>query len=408
MKAICPISGVPFRTYDSLALQWPVEHPIFSIPYEQLVLLLDDIKNQEEELLTNWNADSVAQKKDASEAAKHSDLTNATNIAIHEKQWRNPAFKLYQTKHLVMLAFMKHAELLSLEKGYACRPKPEVIDSHFWQGIELFSWVCHIDNPKLRNSIPRYRVSSQNEDFGNLSEYLEEVSKVQTNFGNRYLDISTEKKLAVWEQAIAILTRRREVLKEKLSTSNNPLAARWALTITAAPKDIWDFWYAILSSSSTKITFEGVKVNGKVEAVTAGDLRELYDYLDDNLIRPKGEIGEYHRDDSEFYFIARQTVLDIVRTHILTLEQGLSSYRIVNSAVGDRILYASDDALNKQALEAGLEIMPNFTEFPKRLDYIRALAGWRTRVRNKLLEVSEQESGQTTLNKEEKGKYEIL
>src|SRR5438094_646032 len=101
MKAICPISGVPFRTFDSLPLQWAVNHPVFSIPYHQLVILLEDIRKQEEEILASWNKDSSELKKQAAEAARLRDLTNAANLAIHEHNWKNPAFRLYQTKHLV-------------------------------------------------------------------------------------------------------------------------------------------------------------------------------------------------------------------------------------------------------------------------------------------------------------------
>jgi hypothetical protein len=409
MKAICPISGVPFRTYDSLPLQWAVEHPVFSIPYNQLVLVLDTIRAQEEELIQNWSKDTADLKQAASQAAQIKDLTNSASLAIHERNWTNPAFKLYQTKHLVMLAFMQEAELIEVEKGYAARPKPEIVDSHFWNAIELFSWACTLSNPQLQRGLPKYRVSHDNEAMENFPEYLEEVSKIKESIGSRFRSYSTERKLAAWEQAIAILTRRREVLKQKLSISNNPLAAKWALTITNAPKQYWDFWYAILSSSSTKITFEGVKVGDKIESVTAGDLRELYDWLDDNLIRPKGEVGEYHRDDSEFYFIARQTVLDIIRTHILILEQGTSSYKIVNAAVGDAIVALSDDKLEQRAKEEGLQSRPSFTEHPTKIAFIKALAAWRTQTKTELLAREEAKAGKApTLNKEEKGIYEIL
>jgi hypothetical protein len=249
----------------------------------------------------------------------------------------------------------------------------------------------------------------------NLPEYLEIFSKIKDSIGSKYRSFSTERKLAAWEQAIAILSRRRTILKEKLSTSHNPLAAKWALTITNAPDKLWNFWYAILSSSSTKITFEGVKVGDKIEFVTPGDLRELYDHLDDNLIRPKGEIGEYHRDDSEFYFIARQTVLDIIRSHILILEQGTSSYRIVNSALGDEIVTMSDDALEVKAQENGLAIKPNFADHLTRISFIKAMAAWRTTTKQKLLEMQPKEEevikpGKEALpySREERKIYEIL
>ena len=407
MKAICPISGVPFRTYDSLDLLWECPHPIFQLSFEMLVQVLEDIRNQEQKLLELTNKDSASQREYVAEAAQIRDLTNAASMAIHEKNWTNPAFRLYQTKHLILLAFMKQAELLDVEKGYAARPKPEIVDSHFWHATELFSWACTLSTEALRNRLPRYRVSKDNEGMGNLPEYIEIFNKVKYSIGNRFRDASTERKLAAWEMAISILTRRRETLKEKLSTSHNPLAAKWALTITNAPKQYWDFWYAILSSPSTKITFEGVRIGDRIEAVTAGDLRELYDWLDDNLIRPKGDVGEYHRDDSEFYFIARQTVLDIVRTHILILEQGTSSFRIVNAAIGDQVLSYSDDVLEKKALT--LKIggpKPSFANYSKKIDFIKAIAGWRNEIKTKILEIEQAKEPQ--MSKEEKAKYEIL
>lgn len=410
MKAICPLSGVPFRTYDSLSLQWAVNHPIFSIPFERLVLLLDDIRAEEEKLIINWNKDSIDSKNEAVQAISIKDLTKDANLAMSEKQWKNPSFRLYQTKHLVMLALMNHAELLDVETGYAARPKPTIIDSHFWHATELFSWVCTLSNPQLHARVPRYRVSKDNEGMENIPEYLEAVDKIKTHIGSKYRDFSTDKKLAAWEMAISIIARRRDVLKQKLSTSTNPIAAKWALTITNCPKQYWDFWYAILSSSSTKITFEGVKIGDKWEVVTAGDLRELYDWLDDNLIRPKGDVNEYHRDDTEFYFIARQTVLDIVRTHVLILEQGTSSFRIVNAAVGDRIVSSNDDNLEIAAIKAGLNTKPKFGTFPTKIAFIKALAHWRMQTKNALLDIENAKlpPEQQSLNKDEKAKYEIL
>lgn len=411
MKAICPITGVPFRTFDSLNLTWTVNHPIFSVSYIKLISILEDIRQQETELILNWDKNTSNLKQEVDQAASIKDLTNAANLAIHEHNWKNPAFRLYQTKHLVLLAFMMHADLLDVKEGYAARPKPKIIDSHFWSGIELFSWACTLNNEQLKNRLPRYRISEDNEEMANLPEYIEIFAKVKEAIGSKYRSFSTERKLAAWEQAIAILSRRRSVLKEKLSTSHNPLAAKWALTITNTPKEYWDFWYAILSSPSTKITFEGVKVGDKIEAVTAGDLRELYDWLDDNLIRPKGEIGEYHRDDSEFYFISRQTVLDIIRTHILILEQGTSSYRIVNAAIGDEIVSMSDDILEKKAIEHGLDGKPAFVLYPSKIGLIKAMAAWRTKTKHKLLEITQSKDKNietTPYSKEEKGKYEIL
>lgn len=390
MKAICPISGVPFRTYDSLPLHYAVPHPIFSVPFEALVNVLEDIRLQEEQEIKNFNSETQKQKDELNSIVNSQRLANLALEAIHEKNWRNPAFKLYQTKHLVMLAFMKMAELLETEHGYCARPSPQIIEAYFWRASELFTWACTISSPFMKETLPKYRVSQQNENLENFVEYLEILEETKNSIGMRYRSISEERKLEALEKAITILSRRREILHKDLSNATNNLAAKWALTMTRAPKDLHDFWLAILASSSMKVTFEGVQVNGKWEIVTEGDLRELRDFLEDNLIGPKGEHKEYHRDDAEYYFTARQVVLNIVRRHIAILEQGTSSYKIVNVALGDVILNSSDDSLERQAIDKGLPGKPNFTEFvgQSKIQFIKAMARWRHTTKTQLLEIS--------------------
>lgn len=407
MKAICPVSGIPFRTYDSLTLQVACEHPIFSIPFDSLVLLLEDIRIQEEDQIKNISDETLALQEEVKTLATIKDLTNITVAAIHERNWRNPVFKLYQTKHLTMLALMKHAELLENENGYAARPSPNIIDAYFWHGSELFIWASTIKNPALRK-LPKYRISRQNEDMGNLSEYLDLLDSAKDSIGKRFRTITEENKLRTMEQALSILSKRRDAYKLNLTAGNNHLAARWALTITRCPKDIYPFWYAILSSPSTKITFEGVKIDETMQIVTQGDLRELRDFLEDNLIGPRGEPKKVHLDDSEYYFMARQTVLNIVRKHIAILEQGTSSYRIVNTVIGDEVLSASDDVLEKKGLELGLNPKPALMDYPKKIDFIRAIAAWRNETKEKLLAIKQDKSGDIKLTKEERNKYEIL
>lgn len=412
MRAICPITGIPFRTYDSLALHIAYPHPIFAMPFESLVVVLEQIRVQEEKEIEGWNADTQELKEEAKKMAALKFLTAETVEAIHEHNWNNTAFKLYQTKHLVMLAFAKHAELLQCEHGYAARPKPEIIEAHFWEACELFIWACTLRSPSLIQTLPIYKVSQINENMGNFKEYLEILDEVKTSIGERYRSISEENKLASWEQAIAILSRRRNVLKTKLATASNSLAAKWALTITRAPKDIWPFWYGILASSSTKITFEGVNIDGKWEAVNRGDLAELRDWLEDNLIGPKGEVSTGHKDDLEYYFVARQTVLDIVRSHISILEQGTSSYQIVNVAMGADILNASDDKLHEKAITAGLLGKPAWSDNLKKIEFIKAMAKWRHETKTALLEISnklgQEISKQQTQASKGKSNYEIL
>jgi len=414
MKAICPISGVPFRTYDSLTLKLAVEHPIFSIPFEQLVLLLEDIRIQEEEQLKSMNKDSVETQNALANFATVQDLTTPVVEAIHEKNWRNPAFRLYQTKHLVMLALMKQAALLENETGYVARPAPSIISAYFWQASELFTWANTLRNPALIERLPKYKVSKENEDMGNLPNYLDILSEVKDKIGARYRSLAEENKLAAWQKAITIMARRKEIMKKEITTGNNTIVAKWALAVTRAPKDIYDFWYGILTSSSVKITFDGVKVGEQWQAVTAGDLRELRDHLEDNLIGPRGEVEtsrkkQTHEDDSEYYFMARHVVLEIVRKHIAILEQGTSAYRIINIAMGDDIITANDDVLEQKAIEAGLPARPNFAYFKNKVEYIRAIAGWRGTIKNLLLELAEQKDKESQQSQgKDDSNYEIL
>ena len=407
MKVICPYSGVPFRTYDSLRTRAAIPHPVFSIPFESLCLLLEDIREQEEQELAKVSENlenQVTGSKDLESLASKS-LTDSTIEAIHEKNWRNPVFKLYQTKHLVMLSFMKHAELLINENGYAARPAPKIIDAYFWQACEVFVWAAGLRNPALIERLPKYRVSKQNEDMSNFSDYLDLLDSAKSSIGARYRSITEENKLRAMEQGLAILTKRRTALNREVTSGTNHLAARWALTITRCPKDIYEFWYGILASKPVNIIFSGVHVGDQVQNVTIGDLRELRDWLEDNLIGPRGEDKKTSvptMDDSEYYFIARQTVLNIVRRHIAVIEQGTTSYKIVNAAMGEQIAAASDDQLEKLALERGLDPKPELIGLSK-IDAIRSLAGWRLRTKQALGAMAPPES------KQSKGsEYEIL
>lgn len=406
MKAICPVSGIPFRTYDSLALSIPYLHPIFSVDYDSIVLMLDRIHEQEQEVIENIKKDSDVDFQDIGFLTPN--LSQQMLEAINEKNWKNPVFKLYQTKHLVMLALMRHANLLENENGYIARPKPNVLEAYFWQACELFIWANTIRNPALLERIPKYRISKYNEDMGNFQDYIEILAEAKDDIGSRYRSFSEEKQLAIWERAIALLTKRREAHKKEITASNNHVAARWALTITRAPKDIYEYWYQILASRSTKIIFDGVRVGEKWENVTVQDLRELRDWLEDNLIGPSGEHKQTHLDDSEYYFIARQTVLGIVRRHIAIVEQGTTSYKIVNVATGDEVLTASDDELERRAIEAGLEdaIKPTFDATQGKFAFIKAMAVWRHSVKTQLLAAPQEVSKEQTTKVDKR--YEIL
>lgn len=409
MKAICPISGVPFRTYDSLPTVVPYHHPIFALSFDELTLLLETVRSQEETELKRTEFITDEERNDLEFAAKIKDLTNRAVEAIHEKNYKNPAFKLYQTKHLTMLAFMRMANLLEHETGYVARPSPQIIEAFYWNAIELFAWACTIRNPQLIGELPHYRVSKQNENMENFSAYLDILAEAKDSIGSRMRSRMDEQRIVSMARALAILSKRRDVYKTNITAGNNHLAAKWALMVTRPPKEIAPFWYGILSSSSVKITFEGVKIDEVWQRVTAGDLRELRDFLMDNLIAPRGEHKQTHLDDGEYYFMARKTCLDIVNRHIAIIEQGTATYQIVNAALGDQILTASDDVLERKGLAAGLEAKPDFTKFGTKIQLLQAMAKWRLSIRQQLITIANQETVKIVAEvKKDGGKFEIL
>lgn len=416
MKAVCPISGIPFRTYDSLPVKVAYQHPIFSLSYDQLIYLLDIIREQDEETLNSLVTLKDTNYEFIDKITIPKKMSNIAMEAIQEKNWTNPVFKLYQTKHLTMLAFMKLANLLENEEGYIARPSPNIVEAYFWPSIELFVWANATPRQFLIEFLPKYRVSKHNEDMGNFSEYLNILAEVKANVGDRYRTRSQENQIISMQRALSILSKRRDVYKQALTNGNNKLAAQWALMITRPPKDMYEFWYAILSSPSLQITFEGVKIKDKMEMVTAGDLRELKDFLEDNLIGPRGNEKsdkQKHDDDSEHYFVARQTVLSIVRRHISILEQGTAGYQIVNAALGADILSSTDDQLDEKAAIAGLDRKPSFVDYTGqgRFAFIRAMARWRVITKQALIELSNMTvEGIPTEKNNAKGEpnYEIL
>jgi hypothetical protein len=414
MKAVCPISGIPFRTYDSLPVKVSYIHPIFSLTYEQLVYLLDIIKDQDLEIIKSITSHTEEnyQFMDSTILAKR--VNNSVTEAIQEGNYHNPVFKLHQTKALTMLAFMKLSKLLENEDGYIARPSPSTVSAYFWQATELFIWAASIRNPYMIEALPKYRISKHNEDMGNFSEYINILSGVKQDLSNRYRSMADENKLRSMEHALAILSKRRDIYKQELTKGNNKLAAHWALMITRPPKEIKDFWFAILSSPSLQITFEGVEVNNKMEPVYKSDLNELREFLEDNLIGPRGvdkSEKATHDDDNEHYFIARQTVLSIVRKHIAILEQGTAGYQIINVALGCEILSATDDELHEKAIQAGLEGKPLLTDYSSqgKIGFMKAMARWRLSTKQELITLSNMNEPP----KHEEGKkgginYEIL
>lgn len=304
-----------------------------------------------------------------------------------------------------MLAWMRMAGLLEVEKGYAARPSPQIIDAYFWSSTELFMWVNTIRVKSVLESMPRYRVSKHNENLLNFPDYLDLLYDAKYAIGNRYKSIAEENKLRSMEMALTMLARRQDNLKKSVLSGSNNIAAKWALTITNCPKDIYDFWFGILASPSLKLTFDGVKVGERWENVTAGDLRELRDWMEDNLIGPRGEEKEVNSDDREYYFVARMYVLNIIKKHLTILEQGTAAYDLVNTAMGSNILNATDDKLEKLALEKGLPGKPDFSKAPDKITFIKEVAAWRHKTKQQLLDIDKKES---LAVKKGDASYEIL
>lgn len=417
MKAICPISGVSFRTYDNLPIIIGYHHPIFSLSYTELTLLLEHVRELEEQeiqKISQSNANLHSAYTDLEEASKIKNITSITLDAIQEKNYKNSTFKLYQTKQLTLLAFMRQANLLEIERGCVARPTPKIIESFFWQGIELFAWIGTIANPKILSSLPRYKVSQENQNMGNFETYLDILEEAKQGFSSRYRSIKDDRKTDALAKAITLLNRRRAIYNQELTKGSNHLAAKWALLVTRPPEHIVPFWYAILSSPSIKITFEGVKLGDRWEVVTYNDLLELRDWMLDNLMEPRGEVKQTHLDDSEYYFMARKCVLDIIKKHITIIEQGTASFDIVNAAFGNELQSLSDDKLESKAIEAGLRQKPDLSIYVgKKIEALKAMAKWRLEVKKALMDLNNMDIPKTNTETETKStkkdsNYEIL
>lgn len=392
MKAICPISGVPFRTYDSLPITIGYHHPIFSLSYHELIQLLEYVRDLEEVELVRLTEAAINQNKETYQDLETVSLAKSfstlTIEAIHEKNYKNPTFKLYQTKQLVLLAFMRHAGLLEVERGYVARPKPKVIEAFFWQGVDLFAWVGTVSHPNILASLPHYKVSQQNQNMANFETYLDVLEEAKDGINSRYRSIQDDRKTTALAKAITLLNQRRAVYNKELTKGSNHLAAKWALLVTRPPESIVPFWYGILSSSSIKLTFEGVKIGEKWEAVTYNDLLELRDWMLDNLMEPRGEVKQTHLDDSEYYFMARKCVLDIIKRHITIIEQGTASFNIINAVYGNELQSLSDDKLELRAIEAGLPGKPDLSALAgKKIEALKAMAKWRIFTKQELIAI---------------------
>lgn len=414
MKAICPISGVPFRTYDSLPITIAYEHPIFSLSYHELLQLLEYVRELEEKELdriqTVAKENNQATYADLETISHTKSFSTLTLEAIHEKNFKNPTFKLYQTKQLTMLAFMKFVKILEVEQGYVARPSPRIIEAFFWQATEVFAWIGTISNPKILASIPHYKVSKINQNMGNMKEYLELLDEAKQGINSRYRSIQDDRKSTALAKAITLLNRRRAIYNKELTKGTNHLAAKWALLVTRPPENIVPFWYGILSSSSIKITFEGVRLGDKWEVVTYADLLELREWMMDHLMEPRGELKQTHLDDSEYYFMARKCVLDIIKKHITIIEQGTASFNIVNEAFGNELQSMSDDKLELKALAANLPGKPDLAKYNgKKIDMLKAMAKWRVGTKQALIDLNNMELP-TKDNKEGKegASYEII
>lgn len=389
MKAICPISGTPFRTYDALPYRVKYPHPIFTLSYAQLVAVLEDISKEETKLIESMNKELKASDfEHLTEENAQKWITSQTVEAQAERNYKNPHFRLFQAKQLTLLAFFKATNLLELEPGFHCKINPHTIEAYFWPAIESFSWICTISNQKKLERFPKYRVSRINQKFQNFSEYLSLLQSVQFNHDHMYFSRSEEERLASLQHVMFLLARRREANKIAITSGTNRLAATWAMLVTHAPDDIKEFWFEILCKPTRVITFEGVEVKGKMVRVTIQDLKELRDWLTDNLLTPRDgtDLNKIKQDDSETYFVSRHTVLSIMNKHIEMMEQGGVGYEMVNDDSLFKIQSANDKQLVEFCLQACLEEpMPPRLNYKSDILYMKAMALWRLKVRQELV-----------------------
>jgi len=424
MKILCSISGTPWTSNDMLPFKLEMPHPIFNLPFSDLVKALDYVRTEEERVLRKLRdevakesqenpfepsgAESIKDIKQnhastvlaqlnehasslegyAEEMLSNDALVLLTLEAMKGKEYKHPAFQHFTTKKLVFLAWFKHSGLLSIDPGAYARPRPEVLDAYFWPAIKLFMWASNIQAEYLKERLPLYKISkhNQNLNLGNLGFYLDELDIARRDIGAKFRSKMIEDKLENYEQAIALLVSRRVGEDKDIWQGNNKLVAKWVLMSTNVPKSIAPYWYGLLSIPPEKLRYGGVPILGatkdepKYTPVRLADVKELRDHLYDNLLEPSNAEGML-LETSSYYFTSAGLAMKLVNRAIDYFESERSQFEMLNESVDAPLVQTNDLALEQFANANGLSTKPLFTAFVTKLDYYIAMAKWRIAMR---------------------------
>ena len=389
MKLFCPISGVPFYTLDKLPLQYTIEHPIFSIPFEGLMYALKDTEHQENKFIQDA-PDGIA-----NENASLAFIAQLANQARNDKAYREPAFQLYTAKKLLFLAFFKECGLLEVEEGCYCKINPRVLYANYAKAIELFIWAEGFTPRIAIAKLPRFKISKQTEQMDNLNDYLTLLQESRDDT-HKLHSLTEERILDKLEQAIAILSINRNVQQQMPWEGRNRIVAKWALLQTGAPANIYDFWFAILSKQPETYHLAGINVNGERLPVSMNDLKELQGYMLENLITDT--------QDGSYYYDSMTLTFSIIEHAIQYFYQQDAQFKIIDPNTGREQIAASVKDIEAFAKSETGKVLPEPVPnmFATTIQYKVALAKWRIEMRKKMTELSapaETETPKADINK---------
>lgn len=411
MKLLCSISGIPYRSNDALPFSIIAPHPIFSLDFQQLTSTLDYIKDQEEKTIAIL---AKAKPSDKEGEAALFDILDGTALskmasdAIKGKEFKDPAFQYYQTKKLIMLAWLKQGNLLKIENGYYARPRPEIIDLYFWQAVELATWAANLRTEIITKHVPIYAIGPNTSNMGNFGEYLETLEYARIETRQRIRSVIDEVKLERYEQTIAIIAQRRNIDGIPEWKGNNNLIANWALKITSTPASIYEFWHGILTLPAITLRYNGVRdpLTKRAQIVTLKDIEELHDWLKERLLQK-----EDGSEDGSYYYTAARLALAIVKNHEAQFRADQNPFEILNNVINSPIIDQSDAGLNEIAIQEGIEGQPVFNDFGTKLDYYIAMSKWRMMVKRYLTDKLEKAKAEEEKKKKDNdggNNYDIL
>ncbi len=241
MKAICRYSGLDLLSSSGFA-RWQVvsEHPVFTVPLEEL-------------------------------------------ITLAASTWSPEMFVL--DKKLLVLAIAKNCELITWENTRELMPAvPSIktIESSIEQLLLVAGWIDFQRSVNKHSTYPQFRISEDTADMHTFPVMLKEIidSRDYTEKQER-----REHRLICLENNARNLSARLRIGDNK-EASLLRTTAEWAIMVTdeaikaeRVKVDISEYWKEILMTSASKLKAKKIPIN---------DVEELREFMVDNL--PHGSV----------------------------------------------------------------------------------------------------------------------